>query len=633
MDYHMASKNSLDEFEIIAASLHDVFVMFGDAFSIRQRKNTLNKVLKRCRAEGLGFLTKSLPKLGKAFDKALTGYTKLNAMDCRFESAENSQLPRFLGELFSLVCQPDGSILPHPNIKAVGAIRQICYLFYKYELPYSTEQENTVVSQFVKTEDELSNVEGTLESIRGVLDSMPSTVRRKRNPPPSDIINIAREARTLLSRVFSSFDPLDITPRHGPGAVATGQRLWNKFRWTNVSRKITQRYPLDAYYYASAGHVCDCLDDLIHLADEDLPARVILVPKDSRGPRLISCEPVDYQWIQQGLGAAIVDWLERSPLTKWNIHFTDQVPNQCGALLGSKTGTYATLDLKEASDRVTLSLVRLLFPAHIYEYLEACRTSATVLPNGSVLKLRKFAPMGSSLCFPILALTIWAILTSAAPDEETREGLLVYGDDVIVRTAFAEDAMSILESFGLLVNRDKSCTSGFFRESCGTDAFQGVNVTPVRLRTVWTSSQSPGAYASWIAYANSLRRRQYFATYELIARNLIRLYGEIPATDMALPCPSLDEVPDNQRPHKTRINHFLQKKEWRVRVIRSPVVIKTISGWSMLLRSFTEGHRLPSWSGNRGANGEGFESSLQAFSASRYTRRDTARLAYRWVSP
>lgn len=69
----MGTNNSLDEFEVIAALIHDVYAMFGDAISITQRVLTIEKVRKRCTAEGISFLAKTLPKLGKAFDKALLG--------------------------------------------------------------------------------------------------------------------------------------------------------------------------------------------------------------------------------------------------------------------------------------------------------------------------------------------------------------------------------------------------------------------------------------------------------------------------------------------------------------------------------------------------------------------------------
>jgi len=461
--------NRQDEHKLVHALLTDIHMSHGVVFNTRSLKQTCKKVDDRIRFEGLSFLTKTLPRLGKALDKALSGYTTLSATKLGFKPQLNSELPRFLGEFFNLVFDPSGTVLQYPCAESVRVLRQVLYLFYKYELPYSEAQEQQVIQAFQKTEDDLLNMAPKLAELQLAADADTSNRRFRFNPKRQ--LDVIREARILLSKVFSNFDFTDIVPRHGPGAVATRQKLWDKFRFTNVSSRIRKHFPIDAYFYASLGHVCDRLDGLSAINDEDLPARVILVPKDSRGPRLISCEPVDFQWIQQGISRRLVQHIEELSLTRFNVFFTDQTPNQCGALLGSRTGRYATLDLKEASDRVSCGLVRLLFPSHVSEILlESARSTSTTLPSGKIIRLEKFAPMGSALCFPILALTIWSILTAATSDADTQESILVYGDDVIVPTAFAANAIEQLESFGLKVNRDKSCTGGLFRESCGKDA-------------------------------------------------------------------------------------------------------------------------------------------------------------------
>jgi len=623
----MVHDKSLDDNEIIAALLRDVFRHHGVVFNNSSQKNTLNKVSSRIASEGLGFLSKTLPRLGKALDRALTNSTPLNCAEHGFEPIPGSNLPKFLGELFSLVLYPDGTVLPEPSVQAVRSLRQVLYLYYKYELPYSTEQEQQVVDRFVKTEDDLSIVTTSLREIEEACNAIPWS-----NRPYSiwdDQLRIVRDAQRLLAKLFASFDPKNVIPRHGPGAVATKQQLWEKYRWTNVSANIAKYYPTDSYYYVSYGHICDELKQFVALTEVDLPARVVLVPKDSRGPRLISCEPVDYQWIQQGLGRAIVEHVESTELTKFNVFFTNQLPNQFGALLGSQDGRYATLDLNEASDRVSVDLVRLLFPPHIYEALEACRSSATILPSGQILPLKKFAPMGSCLCFPVMALTIWAILTAkAGSDQDTRESILVYGDDVIVPRAFALDAIEQLESFGLKINRDKSCISGLFRESCGTDAFQGINVTPVRLRTVWSSSRSPESYASWVAYATSFWHKGYFSVYDLIVEALSHLYGPIPTNDMHLACPSLPENPLAHRLH-SRSNRSLQKRQWKVWDVQPKRLTHVMDGWSMLLRYFSEGDRASSsyetpWVGHLTFEGD------IPFSVSQYTRKRSSILKRVW---
>jgi len=638
----MESNKSLDESKIIAALICDVQYAHGLVFNTRARNLTIKKVESRIRKEGLGFLTKTLPRLGKAFDKAIAGDTKLNCKTVGFKPYGDTQLPRFLGELFSQVLLPDGGLLPHPCAQCVKDIREILYSFYKYELPYTDEQEQHVIQKFKRTEEDLSTLSANLQEIEDRTATAIGTRRRVglqnllardgEIPLRDRQVTIAREAKILLSRLFSSFDPLNIKPRHGPGAVATKQRLGDKYLWSNISGRITKQWPLDAFYFASNGHVCDRYDTFNSITDTDLPARVVLVPKDSRGPRLISCEPVDFQWIQQGLSRAIVELVEGHELTKFNVHFTDQLPNRFGALLGSSTGRYATLDLNEASDRVSVDLVRLIFPEHIFVFLEAARSLSTELPDGEVLPLNKYAPMGSALCFPVLALTVWAILTAAAPDADTRDGILVYGDDVIVPTAYAANAMEYLESFGLKVNRDKSCTSGLFRESCGQDAFQGTCVTPVRFRTVWSSARRPDVYSSWIAYANSHYDKQHYRVYDCIVNSLFAVYGKIPSDDMHLACPSLRWVPEHLKPNIKRWNASLQKVQYKVYDVKSPSVKHVIDGWSMLLRYFVEvGYDRPLQSPDEvSARIDDPLKVIPAFSVSTYTNRKTSMLVKRW---
>jgi len=631
----MVLNKSLDEtVSLIAALLNDIQMSHEAVFNCRVSRLTLKQVKRRTRSEGIGFLTKTLPRLGKAFDKALSGASSLNSTSLGFAAQRGSQLPRFLGELFNEVLSKDGVLLPEPCVECVKAIRLVLYLFYKYELPYTDEQAQQVISKFERTESDLSTSGELSIRLNSLMHSPSVHVRRQHrdhycSPCQSAV---TREAKILLSNVFAYFDPKNIIPRHGPGAVATKQRLWDKFRWTNVSDRITLLFPFDEYFCSSIGSVCDNYATFSKVTGMDLPARVILVPKDSRGPRLISCEPVDFQWIQQGLGRAIVELVESNLDTMFNVHFTSQDANRFGALLGSENGKYATLDLNEASDRVSLELVRLLFPPHICEYLEACRSLSTELPDGKVLRLNKFAPMGSCLCFPILALTVWAILTAAAPDADTRESILVYGDDVIVPTAYAANAMEQLESFGLKINRDKSCISGLFRESCGMDAFKGKDVTPVRLRTVWSSTPSPDVYTSWIAYANSFYDKRCYSVYYAIVERLRTIYGPIPSDDMNLSCPSLRVVPLDERPKRRRMNKSLQKLEYSVYDVKSPLINHEIDGWSMLLRYFTEGCGPSIVSRNVTRRDVGLESydPNPAFSVGSYTDRRTSMLVRRW---
>jgi len=636
--------------QIIVALFRDVFETHGAVFNHASQKLTLQKLQRRLDSEGISFLTKTLPALGKGLDSALMLVQPLNAAKLGFKTKPNSNLPIFLGELFETVLTPEGFPLQDASTLSIASLRQLCFGFYKLKLPYTSDQEQAVIAKFKETEHDLINKAEYLLNMKVsaglTLDCLTLEQRNDKN------LRTIHRARELLYELFRNFDPTDITPRHGPGAVATKQKLWEKFTWKNVSIRIAEKYPVDEYFFVSPGHLCDGLVDceIVHIDNKDLPARVILVPKDSRGPRLISCEPVDFQWVQQGLGKAIVNLVERHHLTRGVVNFTDQQPNRLAALLGSlpsahdnfvcdtewdePIGRYATLDLEEASDRVSVGLVRLLFPSRLVEYLEACRTVATELPNGEILPLQKFAPMGSSLCFPILALTIWAILAAGLTiDEEyspsTDELLLVYGDDVIVPAGRAEDAIELLEVFGLKVSRTKSCIKGFFRESCGVDAYKGIDVTPVRFRTLWSSAHSPNSYASYVAYANALLAKKYYITYNVIVEALHDIYGAIPSSDMRLACPSLDGVPLRNFHIPSRWNARLQKTQFKVWDITVPTTDHEMDAWSMLLRYLTESGNPPMPSFSRTDRSNPLPSG-RPFSVRTYTQRRASKLVRRW---
>ena len=352
-------------------------------------------------------------------------------------------------------------------------------------------------------------------------------------PDPKVIID---SAKRLLKRLLCNFDPQSITPRHGPGVVSTGEKPHEKMRFSRFYKNLDSVYPYAEYFYSGVNHLVDEMDGLFRLEDRSWSqAKVCLVPKDSRGPRLISCEPLEIQWIQQGLSRALVRHIEAHTLTRGYVNFTDQTINQRLALTASKSGELATLDLKEASDRVSLRLVCELFPEHLIPALVATRSSFTLLPSGESLPLRKFAPMGSSLCFPIMALTIWAITTACLMRKDSysdpkrfRGRVFVYGDDLIIKTTDVADVINALESVDLKVNKTKSFYTGFFRESCGVDAYKGVEVQPVRIKTVWRSDRDASTYASWVSYSNSLWMRGFCSTANHIARELEKIYGSIP---------------------------------------------------------------------------------------------------------
>lgn len=543
----------------------------------------------RTSEEGLSFLTKALPTLGKALDRGLITGQLVVPRGWKLDRTRSR--PAFMQAYFSCLFGDDGALLDEPDPAAVKHLRQVLFLSYKLEVPYSKKEESIVVDNFIRTDAALG------------LDSDTSLD-----------VPLVETASYIARDIFRVFDPKDIFPQHGPGAVASGERLDAKWRFSRLYRGIHQKYPYYDYFVAGgAREIADRLGWYRSLQRlETGTAKVVLVPKDSRGPRLISAEPLEYQWIQQGLGRKLARFLESHWLTGGQVNFTDQTINQRLALESSRTREFATLDLKDASDRVSLALVRKVFQhtPELLACLEACRTTSTKLPDGSVIDLKKFAPMGSALCFPVEALIFWVVIVAAvyqaglSPRQATsREDLrnigkqvFVYGDDIVVPTDWALVSMQALESVGLVVNRDKSCITGYFRESCGTDAFRGVVVTPARVRTPWTGHRSDGAaYASWVSLGNLMVAKGYPGAFRFIRELVERAYGKVPygTSNAAYPCWIVERpaaaTAGNRGAFRARFSSDYQRVEFYVPRVIPRRVDSALDDWPRLLRNLVSG--------------------------------------------
>jgi hypothetical protein len=488
--------------------------------------------------------------------------------------------PEFLQAYFNRVFDEDGHLLEEACVESIQVLRQILFFAYKLEQPYSEATRQSTVDGFVAVEKEIASL--SFDDADPTLDL----------------------ASRITEGVFAGFDPADIVPKHGPGAVSTGEKLEEKWEFSRLFSKIHQVYPYYRYFVTGGWkELGDRYQWYKGLAREEAgTAKVVLVPKDSRGPRLISCEPLEYQWVQQGLGRKLVEHFEgSSELTMGQINFTNQEVNRQRALVSSADRAYCTLDLKDASDRVSLALVRGVFKhaPRLLKALEACRSNATCLPSGEVLPLSKYAPMGSALCFPVEAYVFWVLLV-AAHVLDTRMDIhsvarkvYVYGDDIIVPTAWAERCIATLERYGLRVNFDKCCIQGYFRESCGMDAFRGVCVTPTRIKKPWTGKPSDGtALASYSATMNDLHSKGYYGAADFLLSELQLLYGTLPYVSenagvpgIVLHSPQMVEFRNRGKAIKRRWNSRYQRVEYWVKYLSEKKVDSTLDSWTRLLRN------------------------------------------------
>ena len=536
--------------------------------------------------EGLPFLTVALPELGRALDAWHATYTW---PDCPSFRKDEQGYPLFLGKAIEAAIEG--------NSVAVDCVRQLSYVFYKLEVPHDESSISLFLEAFIENDKRLADIDfDNSDSVwiaphpfAGVGHSINFATTRE----------IVNEMASLIKRVLCNTDPRDIRPCHGTGATACHTPNHKKWATIRYYEKLDQVYDYATLFFYNPTHLADEMDSLESSQTCEPKARVCLVPKDSRGPRVISCEPAPLMFAQQGIMRKLYDTLETNHLTRGQINFIDQGVNRRLAHQASIDDKMATLDLKDASDKVSLELIRRVFPADWVECLEACRSEETALPNGVVIKLNKFAPMGSACCFPVEALVFWAcakattrILTARLYGRRMNSPMTgiagrdvyVYGDDIICDSRFAPAIMVGLEAVGLSVNRTKSYVAGPFRESCGGDYHNGYDVTPVRVRHV--PSKVGTGLDTCADLVNSFIAKFGYESSHSIVRTIEEVVGFVfPRTDMAIPM-TIRTTPSasNDVLFKSRFNKDLQRQEHRILMSATSALASRPPDWWELLR-------------------------------------------------
>jgi hypothetical protein len=118
--------------------------------------------------------------------------------------------------------------------------------------------------------------------------------------------------------------------------------------------------------------------------------------------------------------------------------------------------------------------------------------------------LEKFSAMGNGYTFELETAIFLAICNAVYVTRgytpHVSKNVFVFGDDIIVETELAADVIAALRFFGFKPNEKKTFLSGPFRESCGGDYFEGVDVRP------YFQKELPSEPQHYIAMANGLRR-------------------------------------------------------------------------------------------------------------------------------
>lgn len=481
----------------------------------------------RLEKEGESFLTITLPTFAKGIERCLElGFfdPSLFRPFGKTKSHGNVRIPKLFSGIVSKLFDVHGSLLVDANPDLVDGLRQVCLCFNKLKKGCTDERQLAAIRSFRQCEADLGTFRPKTWDHLKLFGSV-----------------FNRVFGQVLWRLQCELQSGELVPAHGPGAVAEGFSNNRKPTGLTWSKRLERSFSIYDYALPNYGF---SVEEVLHNAFEskvELPVKVIFVPKTQKTPRVIAIEPAHNQYIQQAVSRRLVELIESDPWCR-GIHFTDNSYNREYARKSSLDRKYATLDLSEASDRVHAGLVWLAlsrYPA-LARGIFDCRSKYALLPDGKTVGLKKFASMGSALCFPIESMVFYTIcimsglktLGLAMKDENVRlvtSHIHVFGDDLVVPTSWRTVLTDLLESARFKVNVSKSFSSGPFRESCGMDAMSGVCVTPVYIRKpLPLSKKDHSAIVSTVASANLFYKKGYWRTADYLRSFVEGFVGPLP---------------------------------------------------------------------------------------------------------
>jgi len=239
---------------------------------------------------------------------------------------------------------------------------------------------------------------------------------------------------------------------------------------------------------------------------------ITAVPKKRTISRLVKPEPLLNMFFQKG----VAEVLRRRLRDLFGIDLSCQPQiNAEMARVGSIDRSFATIDLKSASDYLANGLCDWCIPRASLLWLKATRSSKARTDKG-VAELHMMATMGNDFCFPLQtviftcvvlavykalglpirkngkALTLYRDVDSGEIKSLSRSRIIpsfgVFGDDIVVLDQAYKPVCRFLRCLGFIPNMEKSFDSaaGNFRESCGADWIEGFNVRGVYCKSLRT---------------------------------------------------------------------------------------------------------------------------------------------------
>lgn len=613
---------------------------------------------------GIEVFVTHLPALGKHLDRCLDdgAWHNPGIMFAKTGSRGACVLPQLFRGLYSGIFDVCGKLKEDADVESIIFLRQFLYMAKKTKIQCSTEKVAASVQQLLDTDEVVPHPTGfwnnlvlstrkdfnyehpgfaewfkrrvrvhvdgaeclTDEQVAYVLgtqcefDSDGDVVLSNQLQHLLDLIDqVASQVVTALG----PYDPDEWSFSHGPGAVSDLEKFTNRYGairhgWTP---ELEVAFPLSRYAYSSYAcwaddcDVCQgvrraycskdqCCQSTVSSRSPSATSKLHAVPKNFKTPRLIAAEPAAKMWCQQNIWRYFQSRVQSSWLNLF-CSFNDQKRNQQLCLLGSWDGRLVTLDLSEASDRVSCPVVGNLFRQNyrLCEALSATRTRFLDL-NGvgghdGLLRLNKFSMMGSACTFPVeslvfltlcLAGCLWTRgMKAKVKSIKTLKGFVsVFGDDIVVPDDCRAGVLAALTLGGFVVNANKSYHGRNFRESCGVDSFAGNDVTPAYWKQPF--ARTPDSCSSTLDTADNFYKK-FMVNVSRYLGSTITGFGKIPVVKMESGVAGLKSFVDPGPPAaRLRWNSTLQRTEVCVPMPIATARQTPICDDSALLQFFTE---------------------------------------------
>lgn len=525
----------------ICKDVSSAYPTYGDV------SRDIERLTRLAEYRGLGVFTLDLPNLDAALLRGLEdGRLRLQG-PMSHRKSKRCHVPRLFSGLWLRVFNKDGRLKPEPDTTAIFFLRQIFCLGKKVSKMCTPDRVVDAVKEYVSVESQLRPPtqkweedeiapDGPIrvhlcDDMDGHLPLFPRDIDRGLYQD----LDRAQLVADLILGQFDEFDPIAYSGiraelgerpgfRHGPGAVADRRGLVNKYHFPRWSAKLESLFP-----YRECGTVAS--DTESQPLNHEVSARLIAVAKTAKAPRLIAAEPTEHQWCQQLTLHYMVSQFTKV-FGRSFIDLSDQSKSGDMARAASRDGALATVDLSSASDRLTCYVVERIFRSHpsLLRALHAARTRSLSIDidgcTSETLKLKKFASQGTATTFPVQSFVFLCLALGCSirgrvswrKIRRLRRSVRVFGDDIILPRHGYAGLVKVLSELQLKVNQEKSFSNGLFRESCGTDAYGGDDVTPIKPQNL--GSYGPESRMATVDASNNFFMKGLWHAAEAVARLL-----------------------------------------------------------------------------------------------------------------